>query len=317
MKTFSQFIAENNEAKTCPAGKYWCFDSKKCKKIPLGWYVGRGGYLEKDDEEKKNGNGNGNGDSGSDAGGDGGGGMSEDYKKLPRDRMEKQYDRKKDKNWDEFYKQNPMGVGPRVSRGKSDTEIDKHGNSRQTKRISGQLKNNPRFYDDSHEQWQRMQSKFKSKKNSNAAGEVARRLNPKSYGEGYVSEARSKDQQIRGQIAMLQKTYQKEYDKMKDVPPPSKRKKPVKKPPKGQGGSPYQVYKAPKVNEDYKKFPSDKVEKKLKTIEGSIEKNPKDLGFRNTLKKRRIGNLRAELSTDERERESQSKFISKTNKLNR
>lgn len=135
--------------------------------------------------------------------------------------------------------------------------------------------------------------------------------------KSFISEARSKDQQIRGQIAMLQQTYQKEYDKMKDVPPPSKRKKLVKKPPKGQGGSPYQVYQAPKVNEDYKKFPSDKVERKLKKIEGSIEKNPKDLGFRNTLKKRRIGNLRAELSTDERERESQSKFISKTNKLNR
>ena len=188
MKTFSQFIAEKNEAKTCPAGKYWCFDSKKCKKIPLGWYVGRGGYLEKDDEEKKNGNGNGNGDSGSDVGGDGGGGMSEDYKRLPRDKMAKQYDRKKDKNYDEFHKKNPMGMGPNVSRGKSDTNIDKHGNSRETKRISGQLKNNPRFYDSSHEQWQRMQSKFKSKKNSSAAGEVARKLNPGLYSEGWSAK---------------------------------------------------------------------------------------------------------------------------------
>ena len=181
-------VSEENEAKTCPAGKYWCFTSKKCKKIPLGYYIGARGYLEKDDEEKKNGNGNGNGDSGSDVGGDGGGGMSEDYKRLPRDKMAKQYDRKKDKNYDEFHKKNPMGVGPNVSRGKSDTNIDKHGNSRETKRISGQLKNNPRFYDDSHEQWQRMQSKFKSKKNSSAAGEVARRLNPKSYGEEYILE---------------------------------------------------------------------------------------------------------------------------------
>ena len=72
-----------------------------------------------------------------------------------------------------------MGIGPRVSRGKSDTQIDQHGNSRQTKAISGQLKNNPRFYDSSHEQWQRMQSKFKSRKNSDATGEVARRLNPR------------------------------------------------------------------------------------------------------------------------------------------
>ena len=104
--------------------------------------------------------------------------VEEDYKNLPRDRMAKQYDRKKDKNYDEFHKQNPMGIGPRVSRGKSDTQIDQHGNSRQTKAISGQLKNNPRFYDSSHEQWQRMQSKFKSTKNSDATGEVARRLNP-------------------------------------------------------------------------------------------------------------------------------------------
>ena len=44
--------------------------------------------------------------------------MNEDYKNLPRDRMAKQYDRKKDKNYDEFHKQNPMGIGPRVSRGK-------------------------------------------------------------------------------------------------------------------------------------------------------------------------------------------------------
>ena len=174
--------------------------------------------------------------------------VEEDYKNLPRDRMAKQYDRKKDKNYDEFHKQNPMGIGPRVSRGKSDTQIDQHGNSRQTKAISGQLKNNPRFYDSSHEQWQRMQSKFKSRKNSDATGEVARRLNPKSYGE------------------------------------------------------------------EYKNFPSDKVERKLKKVVDSIEKNPKDLGFKNTLKKRRIGNLKAELSTDERERESQSKFISKINK---
>ena len=174
--------------------------------------------------------------------------VSEDYKNLPRDRMAKQYDRKKDKNYDEFHKQNPMGIGPRVSRGKSDTQIDQHGNSKETKAISGQLKNNPRFYDSSHEQWQRMQSKFKSKKNSDATGEVARRLNPKSYGE------------------------------------------------------------------EYKNFPSDKVERKLKKVVDSIEKNPKDLGFKNTLKKRRIGNLKAELSTDERERESQSKFISKINK---
>jgi len=102
--------------------------------------------------------------------------VEEDYKKLPRERMQQQYDRKKDKNYDEFHKQNTMGDGPRVLRGRSDNEIDKHGNSKQTKAISGQLKNNPRFYDDSHEMWQRMQSKYKSNKNSNATSEVGKRL---------------------------------------------------------------------------------------------------------------------------------------------
>ena len=65
-------LEEANEAKSCPAGKYWCYDSKKCKTIPTGWYVGRGGYLEKEEEtKKKNGNGNGNGDHDSNGGSDG------------------------------------------------------------------------------------------------------------------------------------------------------------------------------------------------------------------------------------------------------
>ena len=102
--------------------------------------------------------------------------MHEDYKNLPREKMERQYDRKKDKNRDSFWKENPHGIGPRSSRGKSDTNIDKHGNSKQTKRISGELKNNPRFRDRDHENWQRMQSKYKSKKNYNAASEIASKL---------------------------------------------------------------------------------------------------------------------------------------------
>jgi len=79
-------LDEEKKAKSCPAGKYWCYDSSKCKKIPMGYYVGRSGYLEKEEETKKNGgngNGNGNGNggngnggdsSGSNGGGDGGGG---------------------------------------------------------------------------------------------------------------------------------------------------------------------------------------------------------------------------------------------------
>ena len=49
--------------KSCPDGQYYCNTDKKCKKIPRGYFVGRGGYLKSDPEEngkKKNGNGNGN-----------------------------------------------------------------------------------------------------------------------------------------------------------------------------------------------------------------------------------------------------------------
>lgn len=70
MKSFQSFI-EESKAKRCPSGKYWCFTSKKCKNIPSGYYVGRGGYLEKDnDEESNETNANGNG---GESGGNGGG----------------------------------------------------------------------------------------------------------------------------------------------------------------------------------------------------------------------------------------------------
>ncbi|BCV08366.1 MAG: hypothetical protein CM15mL5_1310 [uncultured marine virus] len=44
MKEFDKFIEE--AAKRCPAGQYYCFTDKKCKKIPMGYHVGRRGYLE-------------------------------------------------------------------------------------------------------------------------------------------------------------------------------------------------------------------------------------------------------------------------------
>jgi hypothetical protein len=54
--------------KKCPAGKYWCFTDKKCKKIPKGYHVMGGGRLMKDEDhedgENKNGGSNGNGDGG-------------------------------------------------------------------------------------------------------------------------------------------------------------------------------------------------------------------------------------------------------------
>ena len=40
-------------AKTCKPGYYWCYTDKKCKKIPVGWHVGRSGIIEKDDEDTK------------------------------------------------------------------------------------------------------------------------------------------------------------------------------------------------------------------------------------------------------------------------
>ena len=82
-------------AKKCPPGKYYCFDDKKCKKIPRGYHIGARGYLARDtkdddSETKKNGNGSsngngiggngagiGNGGSGGNGGGNGGGGMGE------------------------------------------------------------------------------------------------------------------------------------------------------------------------------------------------------------------------------------------------
>ena len=85
--------------KSCKRGYYYCYASKKCKKIPMGYVVGMGGWLRKEKEEekssdetegkKKNGNGNGsngngNGNGGSDGGSDGGGvseAWSSKYKK--------------------------------------------------------------------------------------------------------------------------------------------------------------------------------------------------------------------------------------------
>ena len=73
--------------KSCKKGYYYCYASKKCKKIPMGYVVGMGGWLRKEKEEdetegkKKNGNGaNGDGSgSGDSNGGSDGGGVSEGW----------------------------------------------------------------------------------------------------------------------------------------------------------------------------------------------------------------------------------------------
>ena len=69
--------------KKCKQGHYYCHKDKKCKRIPLGYRVGLGGYLRKENEDEKeengnlkNGNGNGNGNSN---GGSNGGGVSEGW----------------------------------------------------------------------------------------------------------------------------------------------------------------------------------------------------------------------------------------------
>ncbi len=49
MKSLNIFIDEGS-SKKCPDGQYYCFTDKKCKKIPRGYFVGRRGYLEKEEE---------------------------------------------------------------------------------------------------------------------------------------------------------------------------------------------------------------------------------------------------------------------------
>jgi len=74
MKTYQEFMEGH---KSCPPGKYYCYDRKKCMPIPTGYHIGRGGYLEQDEGKKNgsnNGNGNGNGHSGNGNGGNGNGG---------------------------------------------------------------------------------------------------------------------------------------------------------------------------------------------------------------------------------------------------
>ena len=74
--------------KKCKQGYYYCYDDKKCKKIPSGYRVGLGGWLRKEkEEEKSEDNGeteskkNGNGNGGNADGGAVSEGWSEKYKK--------------------------------------------------------------------------------------------------------------------------------------------------------------------------------------------------------------------------------------------
>ena len=57
------------KAKSWRSGYYWCFDDKKCKKIPLGYHIGSRGYLYPDKDDDGNSDGNGNGKNGNGNGG--------------------------------------------------------------------------------------------------------------------------------------------------------------------------------------------------------------------------------------------------------
>ena len=118
-------------AKKCPPGKYYCFDDKKCKKIPRGYRIGARGYLARDtkdddNETKKNGNGNsngngnggngsgnGNGGNGGNGGGNGGGGMGESIvyeTSNPRIPRKKGQPAKSKKHSDLYTDEDPKGT---------------------------------------------------------------------------------------------------------------------------------------------------------------------------------------------------------------
>ncbi len=118
-------------AKKCPPGKYYCFDDKKCKKIPRGYHIGARGYLARDtkdddSETKKNGNGssngngnggngagNGNGSAGGNGGGNGGGGMGESIvyeASNPRIPRKKGQPAKSKKHSDLYTDEDPKGT---------------------------------------------------------------------------------------------------------------------------------------------------------------------------------------------------------------
>ena len=118
-------------AKKCPPGKYYCFDDKKCKKIPRGYHIGARGYLARDtkdddNETKKNGNGNsngngnggngsgnGNGGSGGNGGGNGSGGVGESIiyeKSNPRIPRKAGQPAKSKKHSDLYTDEDPKGT---------------------------------------------------------------------------------------------------------------------------------------------------------------------------------------------------------------
>jgi len=117
-------------AKKCPPGIYYCFDDKKCKKIPRGYHIGARGYLARGDNRSDSGNGNGNGSSngngnggngagngnggsGGNGGGNGGGGMGESIiyeKSNPRIPRKAGQPAKSKKHSDLYTDEDPKGT---------------------------------------------------------------------------------------------------------------------------------------------------------------------------------------------------------------
>mgnify|MGYP001378930338 FL=1 len=116
-------------AKKCPPGKYYCFDDKKCKKIPRGYHIGARGFLARDTKEKNgngngngnsngngnggNGSGNGNGGSGGNGGGNGSGGVGESVvyeTSNPRIPRKKGQPAKSKKHSDLYTDEDPKGT---------------------------------------------------------------------------------------------------------------------------------------------------------------------------------------------------------------
>ena len=104
--------------------------------------------------------------------------LSDDYKPLPREKMNKQYVKKREKN-QKLYDTNKEHTS------KTSTRIDRHGNSNQTRRMGGILRE-PQSAD-----WQRTQSKFKSKKNTEAHRRVFKALHP-HLSEGILDRLKPK-----------------------------------------------------------------------------------------------------------------------------
>ena len=109
----------------------------------------------------------------------------EDFKPLPIDKMYDQYEKKRSAN----LKKGPYGdvkTGTKFGKSFSDTQIDSRGNSKQTKKMSGVIRNRLMYT----EPIQRAHSKFKSKKNMKAKSDYIDSLTRgrRSYNEEMIGE---------------------------------------------------------------------------------------------------------------------------------